>query len=173
MFSAPDELERQLRAQIEELQAEQQEAHVDCEKLTWQLDELQNERQKIITWGRKEIISEADMAMQLAGLDWQRNSLQSELNKAQLLTGDRAAQLIGIAENYRRDVTVGRELLALKNRTPDQEQEVLNFKRRIIKAFVTRVDVLADKSIEVHGILKLSEGTKQLVANSPKMSPAL
>jgi hypothetical protein len=46
-------------------------------------------------------------------------------------------------------VEVGRELLALENPTPEQLQDIFNFKRTIIQGLVTRIEVYEDKLITV------------------------
>jgi hypothetical protein len=62
-----------------------------------------------------------------------------------------------MAEVFRQAVTVGGELLALTERTPEQEEAVFNFKRKVIQGVVTRVDVLPDKTTEVHTEFDLSD----------------
>lgn len=148
-ISVPGKLDAMIQAEIERLQSQQSDADADVEKYTRQLDDLLIERQKIITWGRKGIISEADMATQLTGLDWQQAAIQGEINKAQLLSGNRASRLIAIADKLQREVEIGRELLALPERTPEQEADVFRFKRTVIQGLVKRADVAEDKSVEV------------------------
>ncbi len=59
------------------------------------------------------------------------------------------SRLIAIADTLRRKVEVGRELLALPERTPEQEADVFSFKRTMIQGLVKRADVAEDKSVEV------------------------
>jgi hypothetical protein len=125
-------------------------AQTDCDKIQAGLDEITLKRQQVIAWTLAKIITQADLQMQLTGLDWQAASLQSELSKAALLTGDRASKLIAIAQNFRQEIEVDHELLEMTDRTPEQEQAVFEFKRKVVQGVVTRVDVLSDKSVKVH-----------------------
>jgi hypothetical protein len=125
-------------------------AQTDCDKIQAGLDEITLKRQQVIAWTLAKIITQADLQMQLTRLDWQTASLQSELSKAALLTGDRASKLIAIAQNFRQEIEVDHELLEMTDRTPEQEQAVFEFKRKVVQGVVTRVDVLSDKSVKVH-----------------------
>lgn len=148
-ISVPGKLDAMIQAEITRLQSQQSDADADIEKYTRQLNDLLIERQKIITWGRKGIISEEDMATQLTGLDWQQAAVQGDINKAQLVSGNRASRLIAIADKLQREVEIGRELLALPERTPEQEADVFRFKRTVIQGLVKRADVAEDKTVEV------------------------
>lgn len=148
-ISDPDQLEAKINAQITQLQTERADAQGDCDKIQAALDELTMKRQQAIAWALAKIISEDDLKMQLAGFDWQAASLQHELSEAALLTGDRESKLRAIAENLRAKVETGRELLALENPTPEQLQDIFNFKHMIIQGLVARIEVHADKSIAV------------------------
>jgi hypothetical protein len=66
------------------------------------------------------------------------------------LTGDRESKPRAIADDLSAKVEVGRELLALDNPTPEQLQNIFNFKKTLIQGSVTRIEVLPDKSITVN-----------------------
>lgn len=149
VISDPEKLEAKINAEIERLQAQRADAQGDCDKIQGGLDELTMKRQQAIAWALAKIISEDDLKMQLTGFDWQAASLQHELAEASLLTGNREAKLRAIADDLRGKVEVGRELLALENPTEEQQADLLNFKKEMIQALVTRVDVHTDKSITV------------------------
>lgn len=157
LASTPGKLEAAIQERIAVLQAESADAQADCDKLQAQLDEIALKRQQVIAWALARIISQDDLQMQLAGLDWQAASLQHDISQAALLTGDRASKLIAIAQNFRQEIGVGRELLALTDRTPEQEQAVFDFKRKIIQGVVTRIDVLPDKSTQVSFEISLEQ----------------
>lgn len=143
-------MEAKINERIAQLQAERADAQGDCDKIQAKLDEIALKRQQAIAWALNEIISEDDLKMQLAGLDWQAASLRHEMSEAALLIGDRESKLRAIAEDLRNKVEVGRELLALDNPTPDQLQEIFDFKKTIIQGLVTRIEFLPDKSIKVN-----------------------
>jgi site-specific DNA recombinase len=161
VISRPGELEEKIRAEIERLQATQIDAEADVDKLVGALNDLDFERQRIITWGRKKIITESDMQTQLAALDWQVASLRHELNQAMLLTGNRFERLKAWANKFRREVSIGLELLEQKERTPEQERAVFEFKRRTVRHMVTKVEVHGDKTTTVHIELRLGADDDQ------------
>jgi hypothetical protein len=149
-ISDPELLEAKINERIAQLQAEHADAQGDCDHIQSELDELTMKRQQAIAWALNRTINEADLQMQLAALDWQAAALQHELAEAALLTGDRASQLRAIADDLQSKVEVGRELLALDNPTPEQQQDIFDFKRTVIQTLVTRAEINADKSITVH-----------------------
>jgi hypothetical protein len=149
-ISDPAQLEAKINKRIAELQAERTDAQGDCDQIQAKLDEISFKRQQAIAWALAKIIREDDLKMQLAGFDWQVASLQHELAEASLLTGDREAKLRAIADDLRAKVEAGRELLAIATPTPEQLQDIFNFKRTIIQGLVTRIEVYADKSVTVN-----------------------
>lgn len=151
----PERFEAALEEQIAILQAQEFDAESECDRLGKALDEITMERQKIITWGRKEIITETDMETQLLALSFQENGMRRELFKAQLLSGDKVEKLIHLAQDYRAKVKAGVE--AINSLAPESAAEQLAFRREIVEAIVTRVDVLADKSVKVHVELSFVE----------------
>jgi len=157
LFSDAVEFEQTVQARIAELQARAAATAVDCSKLESDLNDLALQRQWVITQTRLKKITQADMDTQLATLTWLEASIRYELSQAQLLSDDRISRLIAVAENFRQEVTRGSELLALTDRTPEQEQAVFRFKHKIVQGLVTQVDVLPDKSTEVHTEFDLTE----------------
>lgn len=161
-ISDPDVLEAKINERIAQLQAERVDAQGDCDQIQAKLDDIAMKRQQAIAWGLNGIISEDDVKMQMAGFAWQAASLQHELSEAALLTGDRESKLRAIADNLRARVETGRELLALPDPTPEQQQYIFDFKRTIIQGLVTRIEVYADKSITVN--LELDDEVQPLEA---------
>ena len=149
-ISNPEVLEAKINTEIERLQAERADAQGDCDMIQSPLDEIAMKRQQAIAWALNKVISEDDLKMQLAGFDWQVASLQHELAEAALLTGDHESKLRAIADDLCAKVEVGRELLALENPTPEQQQSIFDFKRMIVQGLVIRIEFQPDKSIKVY-----------------------
>src|SRR3990172_5050713 len=158
LISTPGELERRIDERIAELQAEQADATGEVDRLVKELEKLDFERQRVITWARQGLISENDLATQIAALDWQDASLKAELSKAQLATGNQAEQIKAAAEQRRQEILAGADAIQREPETPEQTQRIFEAKRRIVRAWVERADVAADKSVTVAIKVDLSGG---------------
>jgi site-specific DNA recombinase len=155
LISEPDRFEQALQGRIATLQAEEEDAETECKRLNGQLDELLLERQKVITWARKGIITDDDLETQLMVLTAQENELKSTLSEKQVLVGNRAERLIKLASLFREQVQAGVEAINAEPETPEQAKRQLEFRRRIVRAIVKRVDVYKDLRVEVQAELEL------------------
>ncbi len=115
------------------------------------------ERQKIITWARKDIISEEDLATQLTYLSSQESTLLRELADKRLLTGNRSEKLLELAQLYRAQVMAGIEAINDQPETEKQAKLQFDFRKKIVNSIVERVDVLTDKSIEIHTLFDFAK----------------
>jgi len=145
-----DKFERALEARIAELQAQGVDAEAECEKLKVRLNELGMEEQWVITQARKQTITEGQMAVQLAALAIERAELERDLNKARLMVGNQAGELIELARQYREHTATG--LKGLNDEPINEEHARRQFvlRRKWVQGLVTRVDVAADKTPTVH-----------------------
>jgi DNA invertase Pin-like site-specific DNA recombinase len=150
LISEPGRFEAALEDRIQGLQAEEIDAGAVVESIEHRLGELTIERQKVIVWARKEIISEDDLKVQLTTLDAEERDLNTELNNYRLLIGNRAQRLIELAQLFREQVRVGWE--AINALPADEEQAMLQFefRKKLVHEIITRVDVLEDKSIVIY-----------------------
>jgi site-specific DNA recombinase len=149
-ISVPGQFEEAIEQRISMLQAQEIDAEKECGRLSRELDEITIERQRVITWARKETITEADMETQLLALSFQENALKRGLAEAPLLLGGQADKLTRLAEAYRLQVKAGIEAINTLPDSPEAAAKQFAFRREIIEALVTRVDVMADKSVRVH-----------------------
>jgi hypothetical protein len=106
-----ERFEEILQERIEKLQLEEVDAESECARLEQELDDLTMERQKVIAWARKAIITEADLQAQLSVLSLQETELRRELAEKRLLTGNRAGHLLDLAREYRQQVSAGWEVI--------------------------------------------------------------
>ncbi|MFC1923444.1 hypothetical protein ACFLY4_09160 [Chloroflexota bacterium] len=120
------------------------------EKLEQHIMEIDFERQKVITWARKDFITEDDLQVQLHALSSQEMDLRRELSDMKLLTGNRAERLIEFANLYREQVIAGRQALNTEPETSEHAEQQFKYRKKIIDAIVTKVEVLGDKSILVY-----------------------
>lgn len=165
LISTPGELARRIGERVAELQAEHAYAAGDVDRLTKELDDLFAQRQWVITPARTGKITQEDMETQLAALDWQKASAQAELSKAQMATGDVAARLVEIGEDYRRDVLAGADAITREPETPEQAGRIFEARRRIVARLVQKASVKADKSVDVEVLVDLSEAMAQPMEN--------
>ncbi|MBL8057046.1 MAG: hypothetical protein JNK29_10135, partial [Anaerolineales bacterium] len=160
VLTQPGKFERLLEERIKAIQAEAQDAEVECEKLQGRLGELAIEEQWIITQARKKRISEAQMEMQLRALALERAEAEKDLREKSLLRGDRAGRLLEAIQLYRQQAAGGLQGL---NDVPINEEHAarqLAERRRWVDAIVARVEVDENKQPTVYadfGRLPISE----------------
>ena len=164
-ISQPGEFETALQVRIEQLQTEEVDAEAECSRLQREIDDILMERQKVITWARKNIISEEDLETQLVFLSSQEKVLLRELSEKSLLIGNRSEKLLQLAELYREQVTRGIESINNTPETDEQAQRQFEFRKKIVNSIVKRVDVLPDKSIEIHAVIDLAKEISILPAD--------
>lgn len=148
-IETPGKFEQALENRIAALQAQETAAEDTLEKLSQELDEVLLERQKVISWARKKVITEDDLETQLLTLTFQEKEIRKQIAEAQILTGNKSDKLIELGQKYRARVAAGVEAI---NAIPDSDEarkEQIKFRREIVEALVTRVDVLADKTVEL------------------------
>jgi len=116
-----------------------------------------DERQWVITQGRKGTLNESDMEYQLGILDGQEKMLKIELSDKSLLVGDRSIKLLEFIENYRTRLRKGLSWSQSEPKSPEAEEKQFQARRKIVEAIVSRVDVFEDKSINVEFVFDLSE----------------
>jgi hypothetical protein len=144
---ADDELfEMRVREKVDALRRLEADAQATTDRLQAALDDLAMERQRIITWARKGSITEEDMELQLGGLAVQGAAYNRELQEVRLLVGNRADQMLEMANRYRAVLRRGGDFLNAEAATPEQAAEQYRLRREIMDAIVTRVDVLPDKT---------------------------
>lgn len=150
LLSTPGRFESALEERIAQLQVEEMDAGAEIEKLEQHIMEIDFERQKVITWARKDFITEDDLQVQLHALSSQEMDLRRELSDMKLLTGNRAERLIEFANLYREQVIAGRQALNTEPETSEHAEQQFKYRKKIIDAIVTKVEVLGDKSILVY-----------------------
>jgi DNA invertase Pin-like site-specific DNA recombinase len=166
LVSEPGRFDRALQDRIAALQAAEVDAEAECRNLNEELDGLSLERQKVVTWARKNIITEEDLETQLLVLTFQENSLKADLAEKQTLLGNRAERLSELAELFRTQIIAGAEEINAKPDTAKQAERQLRFRRRIVQAIVPRVDITPDGSVRVHVELEFPEATLALAPNA-------
>jgi hypothetical protein len=161
IISTPGLLEDVIQQRIEEIQSQTVDAEADCQKLQRQLDELLLERQMVIGYARKNIITEEDLETQLIGITIQQGEIERQMEEAKLLMGNRAERLQELADMFREKVRTGFEELNVDQSSPELEDAVRIQKRKIVQAIVKRVDVFGDKMIKVHFLFDFPELVKE------------
>ncbi|HMN62142.1 MAG TPA: zinc ribbon domain-containing protein, partial [Anaerolinea sp.] len=169
----PAEFQAAVNKRIGELQAQEMNAESECKSLETALNELTYERQKVISWARRKIITERDLEIQMSMLDDQERDLNADLARARLLVGDQAARLMKVAQMFLDQVRAGAEAINAVAVGPEQEARQFEFRRRIIQEIVKRVDVAEDKTFTIYtewdfpGDLSNSDASLQCRAVAP------
>jgi site-specific DNA recombinase len=157
LISEPGVFENELNKRIELVKGREADASSTIEGLEGQLNDILMEREQVITWARKKIITEDDLEKQLAALDFQQSTIRHDLADNRLLVGNRAERLLELAGLFRNRVVNAARLV---NDQPEDEQKAAaNFqtKKTIIRAIVTRVEVKEDKSLKIYTVFNFDE----------------
>jgi site-specific DNA recombinase len=134
----------------------------DRDGIQRELDALTMERQKVIFWGRKEIITEADMEHQLMELTLMEMNYKRELSKySEIIDLTALGDWEQAAREYFLDLRVGIESLDFDPASEEEEQEIFEYKKGIIKALVYRVTIDKRRELKVDVRLNLLDILKQ------------
>ena len=146
-----------MQKRIAELQEEEIDAQSECEKLESVLDNIIMERQKVITYARKDMISEDDLATQLLALEFEENAIRRDLESKKLLIGDHAESLMRLANAFREQVKAGIEGINSEPDTPEKEKQQLEFRKKIVHSIVKKVEVGRDREVSIDAVLSLPQ----------------
>jgi site-specific DNA recombinase len=149
LISEPTHFEHALHERIRQLEAEEKDTEIDVGKLESQLDDVLLERQRVIGFARKGLITEDDLETQLLTLSLQERTLRQELSSKRLLTGNRVDRLLVLSDLYRQQLIAGLDAINAETQTDEQAARQFEFRRKIIQALVTKVLVSTDKTIRV------------------------
>jgi len=152
-------LEAAIHARVAELQAQEFDAYAECDKLQHRLDDLAMKRQELIAWAQDKIITKADLELRLTSPSFQQAEAERELRDKSLLVGNRAECFLVAWRAYREAVLVGAIDVTKEPESEEEVARVFQFKRKMVVAFVTRVDVLANKTTRVTFDLKFPEAS--------------
>jgi DNA invertase Pin-like site-specific DNA recombinase len=157
LLSQEEELEKAIQIRIDELNSQEINAEAKCKKLDQELDDLALERQKVITFARKGIISDEDLETQLLALSFDENVKRRELEETQLLLGNRAERLIQLAERFREQVNTG--ILAINGEleSPELSKRQFEVRKKIVQEIVKRVEIDRDRKISIDAVIALPE----------------
>lgn len=136
-------------AKVEALRAQEIDAEAEVSRLTRILDDLAMERQRVITLARKKLITESDLELQLGGMAFQELSLKKELEEKAWLVGNHAEVFLEHVNELRRELQEGREVLNAEFDDPELQKQQFALRRRVVETIVRRVNVRADRSVEV------------------------
>lgn len=106
---SPEIVQKAIDRKIDILKAEQRDLTEESERLQRELDNLQSERDWVITMCRRRMITEEDMSMQLGALHFQALELRKLYNEATAATAaqEQAEKLKEWVTNYLADVHKG------------------------------------------------------------------
>jgi site-specific DNA recombinase len=151
-----ENLELALQDRLEELRQVETGTEQEIQRLYKELDQLQSERQWLITRARKGVISEEDLGYQLAQITAQEKLVRAELEDKSLMVGNRGEQLLEFAEEYRQRLREGLDWLKDDEIDPGAAAVQFEARRKMVEGIVRRVNVFEDKSIQVEFIFDLS-----------------
>jgi site-specific DNA recombinase len=111
----PQRLQRAIAHKIAKLQSEAGDIEAEAERLQGALDKLSEERHWVITQARKKAISEDDMSMQIAALQFQELGYRKELDEKKMLSKARQqTEALSVwARDYLANIHAGIEALGV------------------------------------------------------------
>jgi len=138
-----------VRARVDFLRSQENDAGAEVERLQRALDGLTMERQKVITYWRKGKMTDADYDMQLGALTIEQAGLNRALADKALLLENRADKVLALANEVRAELRAGGDWLNDEPASPEEARRQFEFRRRVVELIVTRVNVQADKTLLV------------------------
>jgi len=157
LLNDKENLEAAIQDRLEVLREEEIDSRSEIERLNFELEKLNDERQWVITQARKGTITDSDMEYQLGSLAAQEKLIIAELADKSLLVGNRSEKLLDFVEQYRQRLREGLNWLQEEPRNLKEADKQFLAKRKIVDAIVKRVNVFENKSIEVEFVFDLSE----------------
>lgn len=148
--SNPDAFIEALEKRIKVAQEQEGNAKEDYTQYERDFEELLLKRQQVINWALEKKISEADLETQLATITEKQDTLQIKMTETRLRMGNRAEQLMELANQFRNRFGLGWEGLNIKPRTPEEAEKQFKARRRIVQAIVDSVDIDKSKDVEVN-----------------------
>jgi site-specific DNA recombinase len=148
--SNPDILMGKAQFHVAKLREQSDSMQADRDRLQDELDALTMERQQIITWGRKKVITQEDLEYQLAALTLQELGLKREL--AAYIEATNLHELDNWEEAIREyflDLQAGMGSLEVEPQNEEEAAEIFRLKKGIIKALVNRVTIDRNKELSV------------------------
>ncbi len=85
LILTPGVFEKAINDRIEKIRAEETDAEGECDRLQKDLDNIGLERNKVVTWARKEIINEDDLKVQLSTLAMQESETRRALARGEAI----------------------------------------------------------------------------------------
>ncbi|MFZ2096389.1 MAG: recombinase family protein [Anaerolineales bacterium] len=164
-LSEPARMDEAILNRIKYLQAQEIDAKAEVERLLIELDNLTMERQKVISWARREIITEDDLEFQLAALQDTGRELQSELTEKRMLAENNSERLLEVANQFMEQIKDGWELATKEPENHKEAELQFQLRKKIVEVLVSRVDIYEDKSIKVSGEIALQNDL--CVSNQP------
>jgi hypothetical protein len=126
------------------------EIETENKQLQKELDNFIIERQRVITYARKGLITDEDMEHQLSALSLQELSLKHEM-----MTMSETARLSGLdnwedaAREYLATLYEGLEELNAEPETEEERHELFQMRRQIVLALVERIHIGKDRQLTI------------------------
>ena len=150
VISNPDVLLGEARWQVTELMQRAESTNGDRDRIQKEVDTITLERQRVITWARKGVITDEDMEYQLSALTLQEMNLKRELatyneivNMSALKDWEQAAR------EYFLDLQAGIDSLNHEPETEEEKDEIFKLKRDIVKALINRITINKRRELQV------------------------
>jgi glutamine synthetase adenylyltransferase len=126
-------------------------------------DELELEEQQILTLYRKKKIKQKALNLQLAMIGAEREEVEKEIDEKKLLLGNRADKMVELSRDYRDRLVESLTALNLQPETPDQQELIREYQRKLIKTIVMKVVAYKDRPLEIHTLFDFEDVNNEIV----------
>lgn len=158
LLSDPDRFQALLAEKIAEQKRQERTTQADVDRLEAALSRTEEQRQRLVDLASRAVLTDTDIAAKVKALNYQRDELERQLgHKRRLLGGpERSREIAQLVHYLFEEIKATMPVIRIE---PDYQKvgDLISKdeRRKLVERFVRRVDVGADKSIEVHTIFEL------------------
>ena len=157
LLEGTNRFELAIRERVAELHAQERDVAGDIASFERALANLTDERRRVVTLARKGLISDSDLAEQLAMVDAGEKETRHELAQVKLMTVGQADKLVELANHFR--ASVKNDIAKLnpnyKPRGQKDAERTLDIRKTIVSNLVNRVTITPDKKICIDFVVDL------------------
>jgi site-specific DNA recombinase len=156
-ISDEESLQKAIAEMVAKIQSQERVSESEMIDVEENLKNLVLERQEVISLRRKKIISEEDLTTQLMILTEQEVSLKRHFAEIKVASQYQSKKLIDLIKLFAEQVNIGYKNINLPPRNDAEKAMQFKIKKQIVQTFVKRVDLMPDRTVEIHTEINFSK----------------